>query len=666
MLLSVNPMRFKFVLASVFLFFGAFLAEAGGLQRIGHTTLTPRHSNPDDKGMYAALIDPVNGYAYFVGSYLFKLDITGPLPVPVGPALNTGQFASGAIDVAAGYAYFPGGTIRRFALGTGSNPITAAGSLALSVGATACLVIDDADPDPANHYAYILSTGTPARIVKIALSTFTELGSVTLASGEDKSLLASFADAKKGYAYFVTTSNTTGPSISRVVKVKMTPGANPPVRIGAVDLDTVPSFVDGGSIDTVHGYAYYGTYDSDPAVRAKVYKVKLEEGDVPPTLVGNTLLQPGEGRLAASVIDPLNGYVYFADDNSYPGHIYQLSLNGPNLPTEIALLPLQPGTSSSTPPNGTTIQNVSNDSNLPYGEVFFRSAVFDPVHGYAYFGQDSRPNQIVKVQVATRPQQLLNIATRARVQADPNALIGGFIVTGSAPKNVVIRALGPSLGSSGLANFLPDPVLELHDSTGHLLTSNDDWQQAANATAIPVSLQPAQSAESVILTSLAPGASYTAIVRGKGASSGIALVEVYDLNPDDGSILGNISTRGFVGAANDVMIGGVIVGDGTANSIVMVRALGPSLSQAGVANVLADPTLELHDGNGSTIASNDNWKTRSDGTSQQAEIEATKIPPSNDLESAVVMTLPAGNYTAILSGKTGATGVALIEAYNLQ
>ena len=659
-------MRFKFVLANIFLLFAAFLAKAGGLQRIGHTTLTPRHSNPDDKGMYMALIDPVNGYAYFIGSYLSKLDITGPLPVPVGPAINTGQLASGAIDAAAGYAYFPGGTIRRFALGTGSNPVTAAGSLSLSVGATNCLVIDDADPNPANHYAYVLSSGTPAKIVKVALSTFTELGSVTLASGEDKSLLASFADAKNGYAYFVTTPNTAGSNISRVVKVKMTPGANPPVRVGAVDLDTVPSFVDGGSIDTVHGYVYYGTYDSDPTVRAKVYKVKLEEGDMPPTLVGNTLLQSGEGRLAASVIDPLNGYVYFADDNSYPGHIYQLSLNGPNLPTEIAVLPLQPGTSSSTPPNGTTIQNVSNDSNLPYGEVFFRSAVFDPVRGYAYFGQDSRPNQVVKVQVATRPQQLLNIATRARVQADPDALIGGFIVTGSAPKKVVIRALGPSLGNSGLENLLADPVLELHDSTGQLLTSNDDWQQGANAAAIPVSLQPIQSAESVILTSLAPGASYTAIVRGKGASSGIALVEIYDLNPDDGSILGNISTRGLVGTADDVMIGGVIVGRGTATSRVMVRGLGPSLSQAGIANVLADPALELHDGNGATIASNDNWKTRSDGTSQQAEVEATKIPPANDLESAVVMTLSAGNYTAILSGTTGGTEVALIEAYNLQ
>jgi hypothetical protein len=146
----------------------------------------------------------------------------------------------------------------------------------------------------------------------------------------------------------------------------------------------------------------------------------------------------------------------------------------------------------------------------------------------------------------------------------------------------------------------------------------------------------------------------------------VALVEIYDLNPDDGSLLANISTRGLVGTADDVMIGGVIVGDGTALGTIVVRGLGPSLSQAGISNVLADPTLELHDSNGSTIATNDDWKKRADGTSQQAEIEATKIPPANDVESAVLATLPAGNYTAILSGKTGTPGVALIEAYNLQ
>ena len=444
----------------------------------------------------------------------------------------------------------------------------------------------------------------------------------------------------------------------------MPPGSNPPVRIGAVDLDTVPSSIDGGSIDPLHGYAYYGTYDSDPSVSAKIYKVKLEDADSPPSLIGNTALRAGEGRLAASVIDPVSGYVYFADDNSYPGHIYQLSLNGPNLPTEVAVLPLQGGTTNPSPPNGTTAGNVSTDSNLPYGEVFFRSAVFDPVRGFAYFGQDSRPNQIVKVQVATRPQQLLNIATRGRVDADPNQMIGGFIVTGSAPKNVAIRALGPSLGAFGVAG-LPDPVLELRDSNNLLVTSNDDWHQAPNAAQVPVALQPANNAESVIVTTLAPGAAYTAIVRGKGAATGVALMEVYDLNPDDGSLLANISTRGPVGGADNVMIGGLIVGDGTANTQILVRALGPSLSQSGLSNVLPDPALELHDGNGATLATNDNWKTRPDGSSQQAEIEATTIPPTSDAESALLANLPAGNYTAVLSGKTNASGVAVIEVYRI-
>src|SRR5437016_4971793 len=663
---GIVRMKLKLLLTSFIAFLATLFAEGGALQRIGHTTVAPRNSNPDDKGMYASIIDPVNGYAYFVGNYLFKLDITGPLPVPVGSPLSTGQFACAVIDVAAGYAYFPGASIKRYALGAGAAPVTAAGTLTLSAGAASSFVIDDSDANPANHYLYVFISGAPAKVVKVALSTFTELGSVTLSSGEDKALLGSLVDAKKGYAYFVTTPNSTPPpNISHVVKIKMTSGSNPPVRIGGVDLDTVGTSIDGGSIDTVHGYAYYGTYDSDPTVRAKVYKLKLEEGDVAPTLVGNTLLQPGEGRLAASVLDPLNGYVYFADDNSYPGHVYQLSLNGPNLPAEVGVLSLQGGTSSATPPNGTTAPNVSTDANLPYGEVFFRSAAFDPVRGYAYFGQDSRPNQIVKVQVATRPQQLLNISTRGRVQADPNELIGGFIVTGSAPKKVVIRAIGPSLGSAGLANFLADPVIELHNSSGVLIASNDDWQQASNAADIPISLQPQNNAESVILTTLAPNTSYTAIVRGKDTAAGVALVEVYDLNPSDGAILGNISTRALVGAADNVMIGGLIVGNGTTGGKVLVRGIGPSLSQSGISNALADPTLELHDGNGATIASNDNWKTRPDGGNQQTEIEATTIPPTNDLESAILATLPAGNYTAIIAGKTPTAGVALIEAYNL-
>ena len=658
-------------IAGLLVFSFPFLARAGSLERIGHTTLVPRHTNPDDKGMYAAVIDPVNGYAYFIGSYLFKLDITGPLPVQVGPSLYTGQFAGGVIDVAGGYAYFPGAAIKRYALGTGAAPVSAAGSLTLTEGAPACVVIDDSDPNPAKHYLYALSWGSPATVTKVALSTFTQVNSITLAPGENKFLLGTVEDAQKGYAYFVSAPNSTSSNIPVVVKVKMTPGTNAPIRIGAVTLDTVAANIDGASIDTAHGYAYYGTYDSDPTVSSKLYKVKLEDGDVAPTLVGNISLQPGEGRLSASVVDPVNGYVYFADDNSYPGHIYQFNINGPNLPTEVAVLPLQGGTNNNPPPNGTTAANVSSDSNLPYGEVFFRSAVFDPVRGYAYFGQDSRPNQVIKVRLATlaTPAQPLNISTRARVQADPGELIGGFIIAGGDPKSVLIRGMGPSLSSVGVT--LSDPTLELHQG-GTTVATNDNWKTKPDGTSQQAEIEattipPTNDLESAILATLSPGA-YTAILAGKNGGTGVGLVEVYDLAQGANSKLANISTRGFVDTGDNVMIGGLIVGGGSGGgaATVIVRALGPSLTGFGVAGALDDPTLELHDGSGMTIATNDDWKTRPDGSSQQAEIEATTIPPTNDLESALVRTLPPGNYTAIVRGKNSTTGVGLVEAYNLQ
>ena len=404
-------MRCRFLLMVAPLLFGLVLpARAASLQRIGHTTLIPRHNTlldtngvplPDDRGMYTAFIDPTNGYAYFVGSYMFKLDIMGNLPVQVGPALFTGQFTESAIDSAAGYAYGARTSLNRYALGVGTNPVSNAGSITLAAGSAASIVIDDSDPNPSNHYGYVLCTvsGNPAKIAKVALSTLTELGSVTLNTNET-SFWFGRIDTQKGYAYFATLPGL-APTIPQVVKIKLTPGTNAPVRIGAVSLDTVGDNVDGGSIDTLHGYAYYGTYDSDTNLPGKVYKLKLGDGDVAPTLVGSINLHPGEGRLAASVIDPLGGYVYFADDNSYPGRIYQFSLNGTNLPVEIGYLQLQEGTSNTTPPNGVTTNNTTANADgiLPFGEVFFRSAVFDPVRGFAYFGQDSRPNQVVKVQL---------------------------------------------------------------------------------------------------------------------------------------------------------------------------------------------------------------------------------------------------------------------------
>jgi hypothetical protein len=218
---------------------------------------------------------------------------------------------------------------------------------------------------------------------------------------------------------------------------------------------------------------------------------------------------------------------------------------------------------------------------------------------------------------------------------------------------------------------MADPTLELHQGSA-TVARNDNWktrpdgssQQAEiQATTIP----PGNDLESAIVMTLSPG-QYTAILAEKNGGSGLGIAEVYDLSQGGNSRLANISTRGFVDVGDNIMIGGFIVGGGTAGGFAgeIVRAIGPSLSSAGVADALQDTTLELYDGNGVSIATNDNWKTRPDGSSQEADIQASTIPPPDDRESAIVATLRPGNYTAIVRGKGDSTGVALVEAYQIQ
>jgi hypothetical protein len=260
----------------------------------------------------------------------------------------------------------------------------------------------------------------------------------------------------------------------------------------------------------------------------------------------------------------------------------------------------------------------------------------------------------------------LNISTRLRVLTGENVLIGGLIVTGTDLKKIMIRGIGPSLTAFGVPGALQNPVLELHDNTGATIAVNDNWKDAPNASEISGSgLAPGNDFESAILQSLAPS-SYTVIVRGVGDTTGIGLVEAYDLGQTVPSKFGNISTRGFVDTGDNVMIGGFIVGAGLGNNgsgseKVVVRAIGPSLIPFGITNALQDPTLELHDGNGNTIAVNDNWK---DGA-QAAQIQASGLAPSNDLESAILQVVPSGAYTAVVRGIGNGTGVGLVEAYNL-
>ncbi len=254
------------------------------------------------------------------------------------------------------------------------------------------------------------------------------------------------------------------------------------------------------------------------------------------------------------------------------------------------------------------------------------------------------------------PAKLQNISTRLQVLTGDQVLIGGFIITGDDPKMVILRALGPSLSDFGITNALADPVLELRGADGSLITSNDNWK--ANQAAVEATgLQPSKDLESAIVATLDPGA-YTAIVTGKNGGTGVGLVEAYDLDSAAASELGNISTRGFVDTGNNVMIGGFIL-EGEAN--VLIRVLGPSLTDFGVTGALADPTVELRDAQGTLISSNDNWKEGG----QQSDITATGLQPQKDKESALIETLSAGAYTAIVAGQTSTTGVGLVEVYRL-
>ena len=264
--------------------------------------------------------------------------------------------------------------------------------------------------------------------------------------------------------------------------------------------------------------------------------------------------------------------------------------------------------------------------------------------------------------VQATPSQAMNISTRARVETGDNVLIGGFIITGNAAKKVIIRAIGPSLSQHGLSDVLADPTLDLYDGNSALLQSNDNWQDdPSQASQISASgLAPSNNLESAIIATLQPG-NYTAIVRGKNSGQGIALAEVYDLDPAADSQLGNISGRSYVQTNDDVMIGGFIIGNNIGATNVIIRAIGPSLSQSGLSNVLADPTLELYDGNGALLQSNDNWQ---DDADQAARISAANLAPSNSLESAIWASLAPGNYTAIVRGKNNGVGIGIVEVYS--
>ena len=263
---------------------------------------------------------------------------------------------------------------------------------------------------------------------------------------------------------------------------------------------------------------------------------------------------------------------------------------------------------------------------------------------------------------ATLPTQPLNISTRMRVQTGENVLIGGFIITGTEDKKVIVRALGPSLVTSGLTDLLADPVIELYAPDGTLIASNDNWKDTQQTDIQNSGFAPPNESESAIIAILPPNG-YTVIVKGKGGTSGKGLVEGYDLNTAANSQFANISTRGFVQTGDNVMIGGFVLGNQNSSTRIALRGLGPSLQSAGVNNVLSDPTLALYNSSGTRLAFNDNWM---DNPAQAVELSANGLAPTRPEESGIFMTLAPGSYTAILAGANGTTGVGLVEVYDLR
>jgi hypothetical protein len=248
-----------------------------------------------------------------------------------------------------------------------------------------------------------------------------------------------------------------------------------------------------------------------------------------------------------------------------------------------------------------------------------------------------------------------------RVQTGDNVGIGGFIITGSAPKHVLVRAIGPSLTQFGVPNALPDPVLELHGPGTFTTIINDNWMDdpAQRAAILATGLAPRNDLESAIDATLNPGA-YTAVVKGKNNATGVALIEVYDVNQAVLSKLGNISTRAFVSAGDDIVIAGFILGGNSGSDRILARGIGPSLTAFGVSNALADPKLELRDGNGGLLLANNNWQD--DPT---MPVLPPGLQPTHPLESVIMATLPPGLYTALLAGVNSGTGVGLVEVYDL-
>ena len=486
--------------------------SANGMQNIGKLTM----SNVNNGGLYSAAIDSTNGFAYIGGKhFITKIDIKGAVPVEIGSIAMGAQIAA-VIDVAAGYGYFcSGANVYRISLGAGNAAPVYVDTLTLSTTIWGA-VIDTSDPSVANHYIYCDLAGSPASVVKISVATFNPVGSVTLNAGETK-IRRGAIDTQNGYAYFVGPLDETAPPF--VVKVALGAGSAAPTRVGAVQLDSVTHGMGSAVVDVTHGYAYFGTYGSVPAI---VYKMAVGSGNAAPTLAGSVVLSAGTGaqngpnaaerELCTAVIDSASGFAYFGTDHTYPAKIFQIALGSGNAaPLETGVLQLTGGThplgEPSGPNDGEQFLPRTLTEDVDYGEVFTQSSVVDLTRGdasvpgshYAYFGCDSYAGQVVKVLIPPPPTP---VAPSILNGPPPGGTVGtvyafSYTSSGSPPPTFAVASgslpAGLALSSAGVVSGTPTSAGTFKGSVAATNGVIPDFTQAfsitINASSSPVTLQ---------------------------------------------------------------------------------------------------------------------------------------------------------------------------------
>ena len=443
------------------------------------------------------------------------------------------------------------------------------------------------------------------------------------------------------------------------------------VSLGGTNSYVGPTTVSAGTLRLVYGTLYAGGAGPNSQVTISPGATLQGAGIIngPVTVLGT--LSPGNPIGALQQNAPLTlsaGSVFHLGINS-SGTSFVTSTSSVSLAGDLQIdldASAQPGTYTILTSTGITgtFHSVTFTGATPNYELSYL-----PIGAPSYVqfvllaaSPTPTPTPVPTATPTPTPGQLVNISSRANVATGAQVGINGFIISGSAPLKVIVRAIGPSLAANGqpLPGVLLDPVLELHDGTGSLIFSNDDWSTSAQESQIEASgLAPGDSREPAIIATLPEGA-YTMVIRGKNNTTGIALGEVYVLPPNGSSQLVNISGRALTSAGDNVLITGLIMGGQTPRS-TLIRALGPTLQAAGVTGELLDPMLDLYDSNGAIIGSNNDWNA----APNQAQIQSTGLAPDDSREAAILMTLTPGNYTAIVRGVDDTTGVALLEAYAL-